>query len=265
MWPCVDVSGDAYYHKNIDGDYVCKMKRFFIDRKLIIENTARIRGPQAHHIRDVIRLGPGDRFTGLDNEGRIYTMRIKSVEGDILADIEDISLFPKEECKVLLACAVSKKNKMDYIVEKSTELGVTDIIPMMTDRTIVKLSKAASDRKQARWQRIAIEATKQSGRAVSPNIHNISDFRQALNLTEQLGYRNRIIPYVAETELHIIDCILDRMSDIAVFIGPEGDFTEREICLAKNNGIKPVSLGQAILKVDTACLFALSLISAYKT
>jgi len=151
---------------------------------------------------------------------------------------------------------------IDYIIEKTTELGVTDIVPMITRRTVVKIDKVSALNKHNRWEKVAIEASKQSGRNILPTIHGITGFKDALKLIEKLGYKNRLIPYVCESALHIKDALSKKQDSIAVFIGPEGDFSKEEIALAEDYGFKTVSLGGLVLKVDTAAIFAISLIHA---
>jgi 16S rRNA (uracil1498-N3)-methyltransferase len=238
------------------------MRRFLIEEKFIKKDKVYIKGKEAHHIKDVIRLKPGDRFIGLDGLGKVYRLRVTDTNDTIKAAIEKIDFCKDDFRRILLACALPKRNKMDDIMQKATELGATDIIPMITERTIVKISAKAKTSKQTRWQKIVIEACKQSARTIFPQVHNISDFEQALQLADILGYSNRIIPFPGENENHILNFISDKIKDIAVFVGPEGDFTSKEISLAKKHGFQAVSLGPFILKVDTACCFALSILSA---
>jgi 16S rRNA (uracil1498-N3)-methyltransferase len=238
------------------------MRRFFIDINSIDKNEVRITGSQAHHIKDVIRLKPGDRFIGLDGTGKIYRLRVTDTDGGIKADIENTDFYKADTRRILLACAIPKRNKMDDIMQKATELGATDIVPMATERTIVKISTEAKSSKQTRWQKIAIEACKQSARTILPRVHGISGFQQALRLTDNLGYKDRIIPFLGENRTHIVNFMSNKIKDIAVFIGPEGDFTSKEIRLAEKHNFQAVSLGSFVLKVDTACYFALSIISA---
>jgi 16S rRNA (uracil1498-N3)-methyltransferase len=257
----VDDFGCSYINKNIIGVYGCKMRRFFIDEKLISNDKVIIRGPEAHHIKDVIRLKPGDRFIGLGGKGKIYTLKVLEAKKDIVASVEKVSLRQTAGNRILLACALPKKSKMDDIIAKATELGASDIIPMITKRTIVRSDSVSSNKKQARWERIAIEASKQSGRIVFPKVHGIVDFECALELADKLAYSNKIIPFVGEGLGHISKLSVKECKDIAVFIGPEGDFTRKEIEIAQSCGFKTVSLGPLVLKVDTACFFTLSVIS----
>jgi 16S rRNA (uracil1498-N3)-methyltransferase len=162
----------------------------------------------------------------------------------------------------MLACAISKKSGMDDIVKKATELGASGIIPMITERTIVKADQKTGSVKRGRWQRIAVEACKQSGRATLPKIYDIMSMPRALDLVKDLGCANKIIPFVGEGLACINDITLNKGASSAIFIGPEGDFTVEEIDLAKGAGFNPVSLGSLVLRVDTACYYTLSVISS---
>jgi len=236
------------------------MRRFFIDEKAIKGDGVIIGGEEAHHIRDVIRLKVGDRFLGFDGTGRAYTLCIKKITDAIEAQIEKVSTADAKMPKILLACAVPKKNKMDYIIEKAAELGVSDIIPMITERTVVKFDDGDRQARQKRWGRISIEASKQCGRDTLPIIHSVMKFKDAITKAEDLGYKKKIMPCLCEGRKYVDEALLNEVEQVAVFIGPEGDFSNKEIGYAKGSGFELVSLGPLVLKVDTACIFTISLI-----
>ncbi len=236
------------------------MRRFYIDKNAIKAGQIVISGKEAHHIKDVIRLKSGDRFIGFDGEGRRYTLLIVDCAMNVKAKIEKVSSRKIAIPEILLCCALPKKGKMDYIVEKATELGVADIVPMITNHTIVKVDKVSALNKHRRWEKVALEASKQCGRDTLPTIHGVTNFQDGLKMTEKLGCKNRVIAYVSESSVHIKDVLCKKQGKTAVFIGPEGDFSEGEIVIAKDYGFKTVSLGELVLKVDTAAIFAISLI-----
>ena len=239
------------------------MRRFFIDRKKIKGDRVVIDGEEAHHIRDVIRLKAGDTFLGLDGAGKTYRLRIKKITKAVEAEIEEILSKELNMPRVLLACALPKGRKFEDIIEKAAELGVSEIIPMVTQRTIVKVGDIDKAIKQKRWEKIAIEAAKQCGRDVLPRVYEAVKFEEAVKLTESLGYKKKIIPCLGDDTKYISDALSGETKEAAVFIGPEGDFSWKEIDHAKACGLVPVSLGPLVLKVDTACIFALSVIQAY--
>lgn len=235
------------------------MRRFFIDRKSIRRDGVVIEGSQAHHIKDVMRLDAGNRFQALDGTGRTYTLRIKRIGKALEAKIEKVTTQVAKMPSILLACALPKKSRFDYIVEKATELGVSDIVAMVTDRTIVKIDNKNRAAKQKRWERITVEASKQCGRDTLPKIYEARSFKEAVKLAEDLGYKAKILPCLCEGTTDISEVLSKKAENIAIFIGPEGDFTRNEVEYASKHGFKPVSLGVLVLKVDTACIFTLSL------
>jgi len=234
------------------------MKRFFIETKSIKGNKIIIHGNEAHHIKDVIRLKVGDRFQGFDGSNKAYTLCVTKVADAIEAEIEKVSETKIGIPKILLACALPKKSKIDYIVEKVTELGVSEIVPMITERTLIKIDEDRKGAKQERWNKIAIEASKQCGRDVLPKIHNLMRFKDAVKLAKASKYQKMILPCLCEGNRLLSDLFSTKVKDIAIFIGPEGDFTNREIDYARENNFELVSLGPLILKVETACIFTVS-------
>jgi len=157
--------------------------------------------------------------------------------------------------------ALPKKNKMDYIVEKCTELGVDSVIPVQTIRTIVKLNKQRGALRRKRWQRIAREAAKQCGRTTIPQVANLVSWQ---GLLSSLGNFDLKLIFCLKEGLEGIKDILRGQSKprkIAILIGPEGDFSPEEIQQAEDFGCIAVSLGKNVLKSDTASVCALSILN----
>ena len=234
------------------------MRRFFISKKDIKETEALITGKEAHHLKDVIRLKPGDMFIGFDGSKNQYTCRVRKVsEGKIEAVIEKKKRQESGLLYVTLVCAIPKKAKIDDIVQKATELGVSEIIPIVTERTIVKIDKRKQEDKIKRWERIALESSKQCGASAIPKISAILDFKDAVKKTRDFGLK--IIPCLYERAEPIKEVVAKKKSrKISILIGPEGDFTEDEVRFAASAGYIPVSLGELVLRVDTACYFSIS-------
>ncbi|MFH1868802.1 MAG: RsmE family RNA methyltransferase [Candidatus Omnitrophota bacterium] len=237
------------------------MRRFFIDKQAIKDKSVIITGKEVHHIVDVIRLKVGDRFLGFDGMGKIYTLCIKRLsDEEVEAVIEKASSAKPDASKIMLACAIPKARKIEYIIEKATELGVSDIVPMITERTIVKISDEDRKLKRKRWENIALEASKQCGRNNLPKIHDVVDLKKAIELTDRLGYKKKILPCLSEGTKELKEVKFAGIKEAAIFIGPEGDFTDKEIDFARKAGFEMVSLGPLVLKVDTACIFTISII-----
>jgi len=170
--------------------------------------------------------------------------------------------MPKKEALplVTLAQCVPKKEKMDYIVEKATELGVYSIIPLLSERTIVKPAEKSASNKITRWKKIAREAAKQCGRIDVPQITEIKKFYNVIDKIDSFDLA--LMACLSEETIGIKESINDFESGkIIIFIGPEGDFTSEEITMAKETSCKLISLGRRILKSDTAGLYVLSIMN----
>lgn len=238
------------------------MSRFYIPPGSVKKNTIVISGKEACHILDVMRLKILDKVVTFDGTGREYVGFIKEVKGKtLIVDVQEVRTpSQKETPKISLIQAVPKKDKMDYIVEKATELGVSSIIPVITERTIPKWDAVKKAHQVKRWSAIAKEAAKQSGRVDIPNIDEVRDFHNLLRgLTD---YGVCIMAALSDKAIPLRDALKDFKGDnIAIAIGPEGDFTAREVEAALKIGFKIVSLGARVLKSDTAGVSVLSILN----
>lgn len=239
------------------------MSRFFIPKECIKGNIALVVGQEAHHILDVMRLKRGDKIITFDGTGKLYQGRIldtarRLVKLQIEAIAQDLS---RSNFKITLIQALPKMNKMDYIVEKSTELGVDIIIPTQTARTIVRLDRQRQVARNMRWQRIATQAAKQCGRVTVPQLKDLTPWSDILPLLN--NYDLKLLACLSAKAERIKDILRaqNQFKEIALFIGPEGDFTPDEIRQACNSGCVAISLGKTVLKTDTAALSALAMIN----
>ena len=238
------------------------MYHFFVEPSQIGEKTIIIKGADVNHIKNVIRLKIGEEISiSNGTDGREYRCGI-----DAITDTEVVcSLrFIKEDgvelpSKVYLFQGIPKGDKMELIIQKMTELGVYEIIPVAMKRCVVKLDDKKAKAKLARWQGIAEAAAKQSKRAVVPQIREVMSFTEALVYAAQMNVK--LVPYEMEGSLagtlgmagtrHAMKSLVPGQS-VAVFIGPEGGFEEIEIQTAIAQGIKPITLGKRILRTETA-------------
>lgn len=237
------------------------MTRFFVPRDSILKDIIHIRGREAHHARDVMRLDVGDEITVFDGTGYEYAGVIDKIDKkDIIAKISKRIKKELDTFRLALVQAIPKLNKMDLIVEKSTELGVERIIPVVTARTAVKIDTLSESGKVGRWKKLAVEAAKQCGRVTVPEINEIENLEDSLLHIKD--YELAVIPCLEEDTEKIKDVLRSRVVKSAIlFIGPEGDFTEGEIKMAKSMGARPVSLGKEILRSETAAVTALSVLN----
>ena len=244
------------------------MYHFYTERSNISETQITLTGEDVNHIKNVLRMKPGEELIVCDGEGTDHYCRIASFGRDtVVADIlESFGSKAELDTKIYLFQGMPKKDKMELIIQKAVELGVYEIIPVMTKRVIVKLDDAKKEaRKLERWQSIAESAAKQSGRGIIPEITEVMDFGQALEYAGTLDVS--LIPYEnadssecgMENSRAIVRGLRGKRS-VGIFIGPEGGFEESEIEQAVNAGLKCISLGRRILRTETAGLAILSVI-----
>ncbi|PIP18804.1 MAG: 16S rRNA methyltransferase [Candidatus Omnitrophica bacterium CG23_combo_of_CG06-09_8_20_14_all_41_10] len=165
--------------------------------------------------------------------------------------------------RLTIACAIPKKSKFDDIVDKLTQLGVYRIIPLKTERVVVKLDKRKEELRSKRWNRIALSASQQSQRNNIPVVEPVQKFKDVLVRSKDFDLK--LIPTLAGQRKSLPEVILSLlpMAKILVLIGPEGDFSDGEIKLALENGFIPVTLGDLVLRVDTAAIAVVSFIRLY--
>jgi 16S rRNA (uracil1498-N3)-methyltransferase len=235
------------------------MHRFFSPSKNILAKEIIISDRrQVHHFRDVLRLKVKDKVIVCDEAGNEYICLIKEwLNNQARLEIKDKRLFQGKSVKITVACAIPKKSKMDDIVDKLTQLGVDRIIPLETERVIIKLDAYKKISRLKRWQKIAQSASQQSHRCALPVIEPIIDLKKLLS--ESAEFDLKIIPTLAGPR-QALKKILEKYKpkNILILIGPEGDFTQDEVNMAVKAGSIPVSLGDLVLRVDTAAIAVVS-------
>lgn len=240
------------------------MHRFYVGTENIEDNRIVITGSDVNHIKNVLRLNKGEKIVICDGQGQDYYCIIDNVAKEqVIAVIEDKQKANTElRTKIYLFQGLPKKDKMEFIVQKAVELGVYEIVPVKMKRTIVKIDNEKKERaKLNRWQTIANEASKQSRRGILPNVHEIISYKEAIDMAKELEYV--ILPYeLAENMEYTRKSIEEasKCSSIGIFIGPEGGFDEEEVSFAKEIGIKTITLGNRILRTETAGLTALAML-----
>jgi len=240
------------------------MHRFFID-ELPKDKNISIKGKDAKHIKDVLRMKIGDSVE-LVCEPKKFICEIEKLnENSVdLKIIETTNISNEPKLKINLFQAIPKSTKMELIIQKCTEVGVVSFTPVITSRTIVKINDIKKEiKKLTRWQNIAYEAAKQSKRDIVPKVNTIIDFNEALN---QFKNNITIVPYENENieDLHSVRENYVNANEINVFIGPEGGFADEEIEKLKKIDAITVSLGARILRTETAGI-VISTILLYET
>ncbi len=237
------------------------MSRFYVPPEAVNGDTITIRGEEARHITCVMRLKPSDGIVAFDGTGREYDGVIKAVKAKsvVIEIIAERAPSAGRGAAITLIQAIPKKSKMDYIVEKATELGVSAIVPVFTRRTIPEWDGPKRAAQAARWRKIAREASKQCARAEIPAVNEIDDFTKVVKGPAR--YDLALIATLGDDTVKLGDTLTGACAKtVAIAIGPEGDFTPEEVEASKKSGFRPVSLGSRVLKSDTAGLAALAII-----
>lgn len=231
------------------------MPRFFID--YAPKETACIQGADARHISRSLRMQPGETLILCDSLGTDYHCVIEALEEDAvyLKVLSSQKTEAEPSLKVTLYQGLPKSDKMDWIVQKSVELGVYQIVPVMTMRCVSRPDDRSMYKKVERWQKIAAEAAKQSGRGILPQVKDMISFREAL--AEAKGKGVSLLFYEGGGE-RISALVKAEEQEVSIFIGPEGGFDLPEVELAKEMGAVPATLGPRILRTETAPLAALA-------
>ena len=238
------------------------MSRFFAPKENVKGNLIYIDGQEARHILNVMRLKENDKVVVFDGTGKEYNGFIKATQPKSLTVEIVTTKSPKKEAlpDITLAQAIPKKDKMENIIEKATELGVSTIIPIISERTIVQIEKEKEDKKRLRWESIAKTASKQCGRVDIPKIENVQKFSETVYELDK--YDLSLMAHLSDKTIDLKNAIRGFVGGrIIIFIGPEGDFTPGEIALLQNTNCKFVSLGKRVLKSDTAGIYVLSILN----
>lgn len=231
------------------------MPKFFVDSSNIQGTIAKIYGTDVKHISKVLRLQTQSIIILCDGEGYDYVARLSKIESDSIS----LDILEKKPCvaepklKVTLFQSLPKNAKMEYIIEKCTELGIDAICPIVTERTVVKIdSEDSSLKKLERFRKIANESVKQCARGTIPTVYDIYSLEETEGLIKCLDLV--IVAYEGEKETTLKSVLKEHKtaSSVGIFIGPEGGFAESEIQYLKSLGVKSVTLGKRILRTETA-------------
>ena len=232
------------------------MPRFFTDD--IQGDVGIISGADAVHIGRSLRMRLGDELI-LCNDGIEYISKIRTIsDAQVVCDIEESrKTLAEPDCEVILFQAVPKLDKLEFIVQKATELGASKIVPVLTKRCVSRPDEKSFEKKRERLSKIALEAAKQSGRGIIPQVSRIISFDEAISQMKQLDIS--VICYEKGGK-SLSQVELKGQKSIGIFIGSEGGFDEDEAVKCKDNGIIPIGLGARILRCETAPIAALSII-----
>lgn len=239
------------------------MHRFFVEPEQIGPDHARIVGGDVNHIRNVLRMVPGDLISVSDGRGTEYICEIETLEQEMVTAriLERKPMDVELSSPLVLYQGLPKGDKMEWIIQKAVELGAVRIVPVSLKRCVVKLDAKKAEAKRRRWQAVAESAAKQSGRSVIPQVESVQSLSEALQDAQDLDVR--ILPYECARGMDEAREVLDQIQrgqSVGVFIGPEGGFEKAEVEEAVAAGARPVSLGRRILRTETAGICILSVL-----
>jgi 16S rRNA (uracil1498-N3)-methyltransferase len=237
------------------------MPRFYLPQPRIEKGMLKIEGDEVRHIRKVLRLKRGDEIVVFNGSGKEYGGTIvEEGPSSVVITIQNIfSSKTESQLEITLAQSLLKGDKMDYLIQKATELGVKEIIPFFSSRSVPLLEKSRRLKRYHRWERIAVEASKQCGRGVVLKIEPLQDYSEILRTASPDSLR--LILW--EREGVRLKEALERSKEktkIFFIIGPEGGLSEEEVDQATRNGFTPVTLGRRILRSETASLCLVSIL-----
>lgn len=238
------------------------MRRFFFDPSLRNSDRVFLSEDESRHISKVLRLKTGDNIELLDGLGTLFHGVIMAVGRQVEAQVEGVVTSEADVGKSLLVWqGILKGEKMDTVVQKCTELGVTGIVPFQSSRCQGKLSQMQAKKKHERWQRIGIAACKQCMRLSSIGIDAPETYTESLNRESDNNTILRLLFWEEEKTTHLHDIPdIEKASSLALMLGPEGGFTREEVEQARLLGWRTVSLGDRILRAETATLSAVSIV-----
>src|SRR6266536_134962 len=261
------------------------MHRFYVSPENWNPDALALSGSEAHHARDVLRTKHGQKLVLFNGLGHEITAEIIDSSGDEiqLRKLHEAETPPLRR-RIILGQAIPKGKNMELIVQKAVEIGAAEIAPIISDRTIVRVDLESAAQKQAKWQQIAIEAAKQCGQNWLPRVHTPKRLAEFLDAVEA-GVSPDKSPVsqpqkdIARFDLRLIGSLQpdaqnlkkilagylsehqDRPESVLMLIGPEGDFTPAELARARRHGCQPITLGPIILRVETAAIYCLSVLS----
>ena len=237
------------------------MQHFFVTPDQVAGELIYIDGSDVNHMKNVLRMKAGEELYVSDGNNKEYLCKVEDYEEDraVLKVLEEKESDRELPCKIWLFQGLPKSDKMEWIVQKSVELGAYKVVPVSTKRAVVKLDAKKAAKKVARWNEIAKSASKQAGRGILPKVEDVVTYKEALKMAKELDVV--LIPYELASGMEHTRAVIDKIEpgkSVGIFIGPEGGFDVEEVEQALEAGAEEITLGHRILRTETAGLAVLS-------
>jgi 16S rRNA (uracil1498-N3)-methyltransferase len=238
------------------------MPTFFVASEAIAPPTVRITAPLLHHLRESLRLQPGEALSVTDDRGIRYQIQITEVTSRALIGriLDETPAPPKPSTSIVLVQALLKGEKMEWVIQKTTELGVDRIVPILAGHSIVRPRVDRIEHQRARWQRIALEAAQQSERWSIPVIDEPTTLEHLLTCSKSAVSKILLAERSNGASLRALP--LPGNGDLWLLIGPEGGWKEEEVRQAMAEGFTPFMLGPRILRAETAAIAAVTVLQS---
>lgn len=239
------------------------MQHFFVTPGQVEKEVIYIQGSDVNHMKNVLRMRPGEELSVSDGNNRRYVCRIENYEEEraVLRVVEEKPADTELSSRIYLFQGLPKQEKMELIVQKCVELGVYAVVPVEMKRCVVRLDAKKAGKKVERWNKISESASKQAGRSRIPEVMPVLSFCEALDMAAKLDVC--LLPYELASDMgetkRIIESVKPGQS-VGIFIGPEGGFEKEEAELAVSRGAKEITLGKRILRTETAGLAIVSVL-----
>ena len=240
------------------------MPIFFISSRDIHGSIIPIQGALFTHLHKSLRIQQGDRILLNDEQRRRHRVQITQIDKkQLVAEILDTKTGPEiEKPSIILVQSILKGEKMNWIIQKATELGVAQIVPLLSERVISRPTSTQAEHQQARWQRIALEASQQAERWDIPAICEIRTFTSFTTAPSSAEVRFLLTEREHGNPLSTVQFPLQWEQSLTLIVGPEGGWTPSELLEAKRAGFQNITLGRRILRSETAAMAALSIVQA---
>ena len=239
------------------------MRRFFVEKITEVDGYCRISGSEAKHITRVLRMGEGERFILMDGKGKRFEVEIDSTGSDSVQVVlkKPLAAPQPSPIKITLCQSLLKQRSMDYVIEKTSELGVDRVVPFVSQKTVVRVVGDRSMKKMGHWQGIARSAAKQSDRMRPAEISSPVSFQDLMDKWKKKEVL-KMVMWEGEGVTDLKELLRSHVpaEHFVGMVGPEGGFSEREIAMAGDAGFKSVSMGERILRAETAAITLVAIV-----